>query len=247
MKEEGEFPKTKNYKSHVCKLCKKANTRAWIEANKERWIEKKREWHINNLELVKTKQKEWREKHKDSIKEYATNYSPKYYQEHKERLKPVRKTWREKNKDRVAASRRKNYKLMVEKNPNYSKNKSKKQRETAHGLLTNRLHSMINRILKHNKKESSATLLGWSKKEFLEKVGKPDVSLHIDHKVPVSWFNPETPICIISALDNLQLIPKKENQYKSNLFSCPISKEYFKKIEQFIFPEKIKDIKIHEQ
>lgn len=39
---------------------------------------------------------------------------------------------------------------------------------------------------------------------------------HIDHRIPVSKFDPNTPIDIVNSLDNLQPLWAKDNLSKSN-------------------------------
>lgn len=115
-------------------------------------------------------------------------------------------------------------------NKEYKRNKSKeKQREyDKNWAIENRLrkkyHSGLYKISGYTYEEFETHLLnlGWQPK------------LHIDHKIPVTHFSPDTPIRLINDLRNLQVITLKENSTKLNTYRDIVDKEYYKEIEKYL-------------
>jgi len=85
-----------------------------------------------------------------------------------------------------------------------------------------------------SKNEKTEKLLGYTFNEFEEKIGKPLNNQHLDHKIPLSWFEDNTPINLLFSLENLHYIDAKENQRKSNYYKHPITEDYKKQIEGYI-------------
>lgn len=88
------------------------------------------------------------------------------------------------------------------------------------------LYDTLNRI-KRNKESATINELGYSAldlKKDLESKFKPGMNWgnhgewHIDHIVPVSYFEKGTKANIVSALENLQPLWKKDNLSKGNRF-----------------------------
>ena len=75
-------------------------------------------------------------------------------------------------------------------------------------------------------------------KEYMENMGMDWGSHGTDHKVPVIWFEKNTPKHLINDLQNLQPLNSTENQAKRDRFSDPISKDYYNKIIKWIIPQK---------
>ena len=88
-------------------------------------------------------------------------------------------------------------------------------------------------------------MLGYSYNDLINHLKKvPNKNENIDHIVPVSWFIKGTPVNIINALDNLQILTKEKNLFKSNAYSDEIKYTFFKKIEQYLKINNLTKIKI---
>jgi hypothetical protein len=74
-------------------------------------------------------------------------------------------------------------------------------------------------------------------KEHLDRLGMDWKNDHIDHKIPVSWFNPLTPPHIVNDLRNLQPLSGEENRIKLNRFGTPIESSYIIIIKEYIKEE----------
>lgn len=243
-KQDSDFYVYEKYVDKTCSSCRalECEKRYYDRyKNDENYKAKKKEWSKNN----KGYYDKWLAENKEYIQEYKRNYSKNYYEENKERLKEVRKNWRKNNVEKTRILSKRGYEKKKALDENFSKNKSQNFRNTPLGLLTNRIHAMLKRFLK-KKDDNSLNILGWNKQEFFERVGVPEKDFHIDHKVPVSWFDLETPLNIICSLDNLQLLYKTDNQSKSNLYSTPITKEYYNHIKDYIKEEFLQKITYNE-
>ena len=85
-----------------------------------------------------------------------------------------------------------------------------------------------------SRKGRTEKLLGYTFEEFCTQIGKPLNGQHLDHKIPISWFNADTPIELVFSLDNLHYITGTENQTKSNLYAHDVPQEYKNKIKKHI-------------
>lgn len=125
-----------------------------------------------------------------------------------------------------------------------------------------RINKLIWRVSKYksqSKVGKYTNLLGWTKADFLTKFGEIPDFHHIDHKIPISWFNKEAPVSIINNLENLQLLNRRENLSKNNRYANTVSEkfiilakphlkpEYQQIYEKFIFRSYPynKEVKIH--
>ena len=61
-------------------------------------------------------------------------------------------------------------------------------------------------------------------------------NIEIDHKIPITWFEAETPSIIINDLDNLHPLLIDDNRKKSNKYNSPITQQYYNKIIKYIKP-----------
>jgi len=98
----------------------------------------------------------------------------------------------------------------------------------------NRIYSLIHNVLKSKDKiKTSKTkeLLGYTAKELrnhLNTFSNNWEGMHIDHKIPVDWFNDDTPLHVINHLDNLWLVESKYNLGKQDKWCNIPSQEYLK-------------------
>jgi hypothetical protein len=127
-----------------------------------------------------------------------------YYHENKEKRKVYNKEYR-KNLDKEAKLE-------------YSKNWSKNNR------LRKKYHAGLYKISGYTYKEFETHLLnlGWQP------------NLHIDHKIPITHFSPDTPIRLIHDLRNLQVLTLKENSSKLNIYRDIVDKEYYDEVKKYL-------------
>lgn len=185
------------------------NTRK--EYNKKRWVE--------NKEKIQKQNKQYYENNKDKVLNQQKNYNSQ--PEVKERNKEYWKT------PKVKSIQLKYQNKRNKENPSFYRWR---------GLLTSTL-----KRLKQNKLTSTQTLLGYSSqqlKEYLDKQGMDWNNHEIDHKIPITWFKPETPPYIVNDLRNLQPLDKTTNIQKSNNINTPVSKEYYEIVKQHIIENK---------
>ena len=125
-------------------------------------------------------------------------------------------------------------KELLEQHKQWAKNKSKTDFRFN---LNHRMRRDITKSLKGNKKGRNwETLVDYTLKDLIKRLKKTmpegytwndylDGKLHIDHKIPISVFNftkPEhTDFKRCWALENLRLLPAKENLGKSNKLEKP--------------------------
>jgi hypothetical protein len=139
--------------------------------------------------------------------------------------------------ERVITPERKEY--LKQYNKRISIERYRKYRSTENYKMALFIGTLIHRTLKYKneiKVTKSTILLGWTKKEFLEKIGK-SIDKHVDHKIPVSWFKENSPVSMINNLENLHLLDAKANLQKGNSFCHPVSKLYFDQVISFIKEE----------
>ena len=111
---------------------------------------------------------------------------------------------------------------------------------------------MLNRCLIYKgKKKNGKTekILGYSIEVFKKHIEYQFINnmdwdnIHIDHKIPLTWFKPETPVNIINNLFNLQPKLAGDNISKLNRYSDNISLEYFVLIKEWILGDYLSKIK----
>lgn len=229
----------KNGLSSCCKLCKKK----YRDEHKTELKIMFKNWRLNHKE----KQKEYRKKWCQNNPEYFKQYRVK----NKKRIIKKDNEWKEKNKERrikynnewIAKNpeKRREYALKWRiNNPDKAKNKSKKdsakRRSTLRGKLNNTMSRSISMSLKNGIKARRhwEAVVGYTVEQLkmsLEKNFKTGMTWenygqwHIDHKIPISVFNYETPEDIdfkkCWALSNLQPLWAKENIAKKNKLNKP--------------------------
>ncbi|MFC5584473.1 hypothetical protein ACFPOD_05075 [Nitratireductor kimnyeongensis] len=193
-------------------------------------------YRSENQELVKASTASWRAENKDHIREYNSryheaNYTPKpkkpvrskkdadrqYYNDNREAIIKRATDW---NKDNREKSRE------------HSRNTQKKRRLTAKGRIEDTMSSSLYQAVKGAKSGRRwETLVGYTVEELmahLESLFLPGMTWenygrggwHIDHKIPRSAFNYETPDHIdfrrCWSLDNLQPLWERDNIVKGN-------------------------------
>ena len=89
------YVKSKDGLYHVCKECRKIETKQYLQTHKEKIREKQKEYYSRNLEKLANKNREWRKNNAAYILEKARRYSLA----NKEQLTKYQKKYREANKD----------------------------------------------------------------------------------------------------------------------------------------------------
>jgi len=111
--------------------------------------------------------------------------------------------------------------------------------------------NLINRYTQSNnytKKDTTESSLGYSNLTFkchIENQFKEGMNwdnIHIDHKIPVSWFKTETPIHIVNNLSNLHPLLSFDNISKRNRFNHKVDNEYWELCKEFIKDEYLNKI-----
>jgi hypothetical protein len=180
----------------------------WVEANKKRIQEYRKQYYANNKEQSYSKTKEWRDKNKDHLKNYRKN----------DITKTIKKRYNEKNKNKIREY-------------NNSYNKKRKLSDPLYKLKTG-LRSRISNLIKRNGfKRISKTqeILGCSFIEFklhLESKfeswmnwdnhglynGELNYGWDIDHIIPLASANTIDELLKLNHYSNLQPLCSKVNR-----------------------------------
>jgi hypothetical protein len=218
----------------------------YYNENKETIKENTKNYKINNKEYYKKYLSDYYNENKQELKDYKKNYyienkqeildkHKEYYIENREYLLQNSKDWRLNNKDRYLTYLN-NWRLN---NKEYKKewllDNPDKTKQYYNTLRLNNPHIIAwrnvlkNAIQRMNTKKSISTIemLGYSADDlknhlnllFLDGMSWENWGeWHIDHKIPVSKFDRETPMSIVNSLDNLQPLWALDNLSKGNKF-----------------------------
>ena len=186
------------------------------------WKEKGKRYRQNNSEKIKANYQ--------AHKKQKSEYNKFYRLMNRERLNQKSKEYYRNNKERIREYKRKNREYINQ----YARNKRKIDIKSN---LVNRISRAIRFTLKDGKKgEHWEDLVGYTCNDLIKHLQKTmpigytwddflEGKLHIDHIIPVSVFNftkPEhTDFKRCWALENLQLLPAKENISKQNKLYKP--------------------------
>lgn len=200
-----------------------------------------KQWWENNPEYLK----EWRKDNPKKIKKirkrnYINNRekelkNAKHYRENNpEKRKKICKQWWENNPEYMKNWREKNSKHCKQHQNKYHNNKYKTDLKFN---LNNKISSNIYISLKNNKVGRHwEDLVGYKLEELINYLDKTipkgytwqdflEGKLQIDHIIPISVFNFTKPEHIdfkrCWGLENLQLLPARENKIKSNKLTKP--------------------------
>ena len=161
------------------------------------------------IECKKKYNYEWRKQ--KGTTEHEKVKMQNYYYSNRERLIKYATDYNQSNPDKVKVYR--------------SKPSDKKKKMS-------RIYSLLHNVLKSkDKTKNSKTkeLLGYTAKELRDHLNNFNSDwdgMHIDHKIPVDWFDDDTPLYIINHLDNLWLVESKYNLEKQAKWCNFPSKEY---------------------
>lgn len=113
----------------------------------------------------------------------------------------------------------------------YGKNRRKNDLEYN---TMNIIKAQVYAFLKNKHGKTTEELLGYTHQEFISKVGVVGNGEEVDHKIPVTWFKPGTPVSIIWSLDNLHITTREYNRKKHNTFADKVNESYYKTVTQWI-------------
>lgn len=211
----------------VCSRCKKSKPLGEFSKNVTRKDGLQAECRV----CVKVFSKDYYEKNRDKRLEYQKDYAEKNRDKILEQKKDYNKSWRAANKDY---------------HNDYNKDYNKTKYHSDPGFkATMLIRSQIHKLFKSSgqKKDKRSTELlgvtweeayssllktipeGYTEQDWLE--GK----LHIDHKIPISWYKElygtltEELIKKANHISNLQLLPAKDNLTKRNTYGHGMNNE----------------------
>lgn len=188
--------------------------RRYRENNPEKVAAKNKRYRENNSEKIAASDVRWRKNNPKKV----TAKARRYQERHPEEIAARARCWRKNNPEKVAE-------------------RNRLHRLTPKGNLNRRMSCGVWRALKDGKAGKSWELLVgfgfFELKKCLEKTMPEgytwqdfmDGKLHVDHKIPISAFNFDKPEHMdfqrCWALDNLQLLPARENLRKSSKLTTP--------------------------
>jgi len=192
----------------------KIRTTQWRQENIERVRLNNKQWQENNPEKVREKSRRWRQNNPEKAKEMVIRWR----KNNPEKDKESHERYRQNNPDKV----REEHRISC----------NKKYKTNMRYRLNVNMCNAINKSLKGNKAGRHwESLVGYTRDDLINHLNKTipegytwqdylNGILHVDHIVPKSIFNFNLPEHIdfkrCWALDNLRLLPAKENIIKSN-------------------------------
>jgi len=218
--------KIKEYNKQYCidneekiKEYRKGYRRQYHIKNREKILKRAREYYLENKEKILKRNKKYRGKNPETIKEIKKRYRENNHNEISKRQKEINIKFRENN-------------------PNYySQYFINKCRTNKKYNLNYKMRKAISKALKGNKAGRTwESLTGYTLADLIKRLNETmpqgftwqnflSGALHIDHIIPISAFNytrPEhTDFKRCRALENLRLLPAKENLIKSNKLDRP--------------------------
>ena len=217
----------------------------YYEKNREKIRERKKKWRKNNPEKIKQYQKQYRKNNPEKVKEKEK----KYREKRKIYAKKYNKQYRENHPQSEYIKKRREYDKKYYQTHKEIKNRYNKERyKTDPKVRTNdRMSRAIYASLKRNKNcKHWESFVDYNVNDLIKHLKKTmpkgytwenymEGKLHIDHIIPIRVFNftelehPDFKLCW--SLENLRLIPIKENLIKGGKISKP-----FQPALKIIFP-----------
>ena len=206
-----------------------------------------KKYYKKNKENYSKNNKKWLEENSEHRKEYSKEYGKKWYEKNKENILANNKEWRKKNKKHILKYKKeywkenkeyiKEHRNSLKYKANYNLWLRKKRKTDLKYSLSGKMGRAINISLKGNKAGRHwENLVGYKLADLIKHLKKTmpagynwqdfmQGKLHIDHIIPINVFNftnPEhTDFKRCWDLNNLQLLPAKENRTKHNKLEKP--------------------------
>jgi hypothetical protein len=187
------------------------------------------DWYCKLCIKLNPKRIEKSKQYQLNNKEKITNYGKQYYIDNKLYFQEYDKKYNKENQIKILEYNKKYNKL----NPHLCRWR---------GLLKDFLKSK--NIKKHTSTYDLLKYTPQELKEHLENQGMNWNKHQIDHKIPITWFKPETPPYIVNDLRNLQPLNEKENKSKNNRYSHPIPEDYLCLIKEWVKEEYKQNLEI---
>lgn len=152
---------------------------------------------------------------------------------------------KEKNREKRLQYYLKNREFILAKKKEYGKKNSKSKNEYNKYLYrTNdeyRVKLNVSKRLREaiiNKSDVTKNILGYGLDDLVIALGRiPVPGEHIDHKIPLNWFEKGSDPKITFSLSNLQILTASDNCSKADRYADPVEKEYYNKVIHIIKPE----------
>jgi hypothetical protein len=234
-----------------CKKCACLIAKDYRKQNKKKISDKRKARYEKNRECILSRNKKYREENKEkvglTVKKYRESNKDKiskqrkeYYKANLKRLSKANKKYRKENKDRISKQRKSHYESnkerIAERDKLYKKENrakiTKRQNEWSRKRLktdpifkaSRSLRSQTRR-LGNQKSDKSINIIGCSPKEFWKMNGSPSIeemkTLHIDHIVPLSWFDLSNKkhVIVSTHYTNLQYLSPEDNLLKKDAYA----------------------------
>ena len=208
--------------------------RQYYQKNKEYINKKNTQWYKNNIDHKKEYDKEYCQKNKDKKNEQ----SKQWYENNPEKVKEIGKKYRQNHREELRKRQKEflqNHKLEIN---IYKKEYKKNKRKTDLKFnLNEKIKNAVGKALKGNKNGRHwEDLVGYTLKDLIKRLKLTipegynwqdciEGRLHLEHKIPISVFNFTKAEHIDFKncwdLNNLRLLPARENLIKSNKLAKP--------------------------
>lgn len=211
-----EFNRDKNKKygrSSYCRACVNSYNKKYYKNNYNKIKKKVKLYRENNIEKVKDTNKAWRDANPGKMRAYKKVY----VETNPDKVKASKKKYADANRDKKKEYYQRNKK-------NIATNQRKKYREDPVFRTIVSLRRQTSRLGNY-KSESTIKIVGCSPQEFWKRNGSPSVEqlqdLHIDHIVPLSWFDlsNEDHVAVSSHHSNLQYLNSEDNLAKGSSYA----------------------------
>ncbi len=222
-KPTSEFPyiSTRNRHDSHCKICRNKRNVDYVKSRGEEFAQKKRDYANNHFKNNREAGLKYRkERYLTYNREEQLEKRRKWYRDNKEKHAANRTKYELENKDRLRLARRKWENSRLKNDINYKLHKS----------LAGRVRFELKGVAKRTSRTEEligctiSELKIFIENQFLEGMNWSNWETngwHIDHRIPVSWFNLENEHCRKLAFNykNLQPLWGEDNLKKKNFYS----------------------------